>query len=306
MNTSHIKKFDDEIDLKDVFITLYSHKLTVISFTLIFALISLSIALYLPNSYSSKALLASTSTEDTLSSKLSNLSALSSIAGINIAGDDSSKSTQAIARIQSYDFFKNEFVPKIRLENLMAVQKWNQENNTIAYKKSIYDETTKKWSLKFLSPKSELPSIQKAFEEYLKILSISEDRKTSFVSISIEHKSPIVAKKWLEHIIDGINEIMRIEDISKAQNSINFLNESVKSTNVQSIKEAISSLLESQMKTLMLANSNDSYVFKVLDAPIVSEKKTGPNRALICILGTLIGFMLSLFLILINKVFKSY
>ena len=305
MNTNNVERLEDEIDLKDVFITLFSHKKIIIIFTFIFALISLSIALYLPNTYNSSVLLAPTSQEDKLSSQLSNLSSLSSIAGINIAGDDSSKSTEAIARIKSYDFFINKFLPNIKLENLMAAKRWNADNNIISYK-GIYDETNKKWSIKYLSPYSELPSKQVAFGEYLKILSISEDRKTPFVTINIQHKSPYIAKEWLELIVNGINEVMRLEDIAKAQNAISYLNESIKSTNIQSIKEAVSSLLESQMKTLMLASSNNSYVFKVIDAPIVSEKKSGPNRALICIMGTIFGFMLSIFLILVNKVFKLY
>tara|TARA_B110000090_G_C13385618_1_gene447595 strand:+ start:209 stop:1135 length:927 start_codon:yes stop_codon:yes gene_type:complete len=306
INKDYNDNLNDEIDLKDIFVTIWDHKLTVINFFLFSATLSVLIALYLPNTYLSKTLLAPTSTEDTLSSQLSELSSFSSIAGINLTGKTSTKSTEAIARIQSYDFFINQFLPNIYLQDLLAVKRWNPENNTLTYKKSVFNVKTKKWSDKFLSSSSNLPSTQKAFEEYKKSLSISDDRKTSFITINIEHKSPYIAKEWLDIIIEGINNIMRMEDITKAQNSINFLNESTKIANIQSIKDAISTLLESQMKTLMLASSNDSYVFRVLDTPIVSEKKSGPARAIICILGTFIGTMLSLCFIFLNKIKKNY
>lgn len=296
----------DEIDLKDIFVAIWEHKLTVINICIFSAILSVLIALYLPNTYISKTLLAPTSSEETLSSKLSNLSSFSNIAGINLSGETASKSTEAIARIKSYDFFVNQFLPNINLEDLMAVERWNPDDNSLSYKSSAYDDKTKKWADNFLSPRSRSPSIQKAYEEYQKILSISEDRKTSFITISIEHKSPFLAKEWLDFVIANINEVMRIEDITKAQNSISFLNESAKSANIQSIKEAIASLLESQMKNLMLASSTDSYVFNVLDLPIVPEKKSGPARALICFLGIFLGIMLSFCLILFNKIYKFY
>ena len=134
-----------------------------------------------------------------------------------------------------------------------------------------------------------------------------ESEEFIFKSDTIEIKDNgniVEARNGVE--IEGINNIMRMEDITKAQNSINFLNESTKIANIQSIKDAISTLLESQMKTLMLASSNDSYVFRVLDKPIVSEKKSGPARAIICILGTFIGTMLSLCFIFLNKIKKNY
>ena len=78
-----------------------------------------------------------------------------------------------------------------------------------------------------------------------------------------------------------------------------YLNEYYKSTNMQSLKESISNLQESQMQTLMLASSNSDYVFKILDAPFVPETKSSPNRALICIIITFLGFILSILYILV-------
>ena len=54
------------------------------------------------------------------------------------------------------------------------------------------------------------------------------------------------------------------------------------------------------MQTLMLASSNEAYVFKTLDSQISQEYRSEPNRALICILGSLLGFMISVFIVTTN------
>ena len=50
----------------------------------------------------------------------------------------------------------------------------------------------------------------------------------------------------------------------------------------------------------MFANVRDEYVFKTIDAAIVPEEKSGPKRALLCILGVLLGGMLSITLVIIR------
>ena len=130
------------------------------------------------------------------------------------------------------------------------------------------------------------------------MLSISEFVDTNFVSISIEHKSPIIAKEWVEIIVLNINESMREVDKQDAKNAINFLNETSKSTSIMSIKEIISKLLENQMQTLMLASSKDDYIFRTIDSPYIPEEKSRPSRALVCIIGTSLGFLIAILIVL--------
>ena len=57
----------------------------------------------------------------------------------------------------------------------------------------------------------------------------------------------------------------------------------------------------------MLAKVSEQYALTVIDPPLIPEKKSKPNRALICILGTLLGGMLSVLIILVRKlIFNRY
>ena len=154
-------------------------------------------------------------------------------------------------------------------------------------------------------PKKTVPSNQEAFEIYKDILNIDVNQSSSFVKISIIHKSPLVAKKWLEIIIKNINESMREIDIKNAESSISYLNNYYEKINFQSLKDSVSNLQESQMQTLMLASSNADYIFKVIDKPIAPEKKFKPNRAIICILGTLLGLIFSILYTLITHYLRK-
>ncbi len=287
-----------ELDLTEIFITIWDNKKLIAIVTSIAAVISVIVALMLPNIYVSKTLLTPTSQEDSLSSKLSGLSSFAGIAGVAIPKAGSNKSEEGVERIKSFEFFSTYVLPKIELENIVAVKKWVPQDNTIVYDKKIYDQATNKWP-------DGRPSAQDAYKSYAESLTVIQDKKTSFVSVSIEHYSPYIAQKWVSIIIKEINESMRKLDSDQAEKSIAYLNESALTTNIQPIREAIAKLLESQMRTLMLTASSEAYIFKVIDSPIVPEKKSKPSRSIICILGTILGGLFSLMIVFIRQFFNQ-
>ena len=290
--------YEDGVDLKELFFALWDKKILIISITTIAAIISIFIALQLPNIYSSKALLSPSGEKDGLSSALGGFSNLAGIAGIALPGESGDPSQEAMARIRSLDFFTDHFLPNIKLENLLAVKKWQPSTNEIIYNNKVFDNLNNKWVRQVSYPKTTIPSNQEAYKVYKDIISITEDRKTKFVVISVEHKSPYIAKKWIDIIINNINESMRETDKKLATKSIDFLNQSSAQTNLIEIKEGISEILESQIQKLMLASANEFYVYKIIDSPIVPELKSKPNRALICIVGAFIGALLSIIIAL--------
>ncbi len=281
--------YNDEIDLIELFTIAWKRRLFIVSLTSIFAVVSVIYSLSLPNVYTSSSLLAPANKEEAFSSRLGGMSGLAGLAGVNLSQSSSATtSEEAIERVKSFNFFSNHFLPNIQLENLLAIKKWDPESNSLFYDENTFDVTNKKWV-----ENNTQPSNQTAYRRYLNIFKIVVDDETSFVTFSIEHQSPEIAKKWLDIIIYNINESMREIDKTDAQNAINFLNETANSTSIQSIREVIGRILESKMQTLMLASTNKAYVFKVLDSPIVPEVKSGPIRSIICIIGTLIGGVIS-------------
>ena len=81
------------------------------------------------------------------------------------------------------------------------------------------------------------------------------------------------------------------------------LNDQLNIYKVADIRNSINALIQSQLETEMLANVRKDYLLRPLDSAYVPEKKSAPVRSMICIAGTFIGFMLSIFFILTNHYF---
>jgi LPS O-antigen subunit length determinant protein (WzzB/FepE family) len=299
MEKDNKERFDDEIDLLELFLIAWNRKRFIIILTSAFAIFSIFYSLSLPNIYTSSSLLSPSKQNNAASSpNFTGMSGLANLAGVNLSSSSATKSDEAIERIRSFEFFTNYFLPSIKLEDLMAIDKWIAKSNTIVYNEEIFNGETKKWV-------NISPSSQKAFRKYKQTLNVYEDEITGFITISIQHQSPIVAKDWVELIVYNINESMRELDKQDAQNAINFLSQSSNSTNVQSIREVINRILESKMQTLMLASTNKAYIFKTIDSPIAPEVKSGPARSFICFMGTLIGGIISLLIVFLNHLIRK-
>jgi LPS O-antigen subunit length determinant protein (WzzB/FepE family) len=64
-------------------------------------------------------------------------------------------------------------------------------------------------------------------------------------------------------------------------------------------------LIEDQIKNKMLAEVQDEFVFKIVDPAVIPEEKSKPKRALICILGFMLGGMLGVAFVLVRMAFKK-
>lgn len=293
-----------EIDLKELFLIIWNKKIFLFLFTIIFSLSSVFYALSLPNIYTSVSVLSSTSSDDSLGGQFQDYSTLAGIAGISIPSSNDNKTYEAIERIKSFDFFEEQFLPYIDLKNLVASKNWDQIGNKIIYDKKIFDEKSNKWVRDFKFPRGLIPSNQEAYEEYKKIIDISKDKSTSFITIKVNHVSPFVAQKWAKLIINNINDHMRELDKTVARDSINFLNSSSEKIQLFELKEVISSLLEGQMRVLTLAEANQHYVLKPISSPMAPEIKSGPSRSIICIIGSIVGFIFGIIIILTFHYYK--
>ena len=285
--------YDDEIDLSELFHVLWDKKFYIGAISSIFSLISIIYALMLPNIYQSKATLMAVEQSSGMSGMVGRYSGMASLAGISLDSKSGSKDQEAIARIKSFEFFSNNFLPNIKLENLMAVKKWTQASNTLTYDTSDFNSESRQWLRKAKPPRSNIPTSQEAYEEFVEIMSVNKDKKTNLVTLMVEHKSPFIAQQWVEIMINQIDQVMRDQDRQTATKSIEYLNSLAPTVINEDIKKALSALQQEQMKRLMMVEANDNYVFKVLDSPIAAELKSKPRRSLIVIWGTILGMVLS-------------
>lgn len=293
-NQNKEENISQEIDIKDFVLFVWSKKYLVSVITFSFLVLFIIYSIFLPNTYTSFAMLAPVNTDTNLTKRLNSFSSLASFAGISLPAESINKSREGIERLQSYDFFVNEFLPKVNLEDLMAAKSWDKVNNILTYDDDIFNINEKKWVRDVSLPKLPKPSDQEAFREFQKIFTVVEDDKTLYASLYIDHISAEIAKEWLEIIVQSINENMRNEDIKVASSSIDYLSELSGDTNLSDVKAALSKLLEEQMQILMLTNVRDEYIFKTISSPLAPENPSGPNRLFIWFIGIFLGLASSI------------
>ena len=125
------------------------------------------------------------------------------------------------------------------------------------------------------------------------MLSISQAKLTGFISIHIEHISPVFAKEFLDLIIRESNEILRKKDMEESKQGLKYLTSELSKTPFVEIKESINSLIESQLEKQMLTQINKDYILIQIEPPFVPEEKYWPNKLLAVLLGTFLGGALS-------------
>jgi len=292
---------DDEIDLRELWSVIWAGKWKIIIITFIFSVASVFYALSLPNIYKSEALLSPTEEQSGgLGGMASQLGGLASLAGVSLGSGKTDKTALTLEVMKSRAFlFK--FIEKYNIApDLMAVKSWDLESNKLIYDEDVYHSVTNKWLRKVKTPLKAKPSLQEAYKAFQRIISIEQDSATSMIIISIEHLSPYIAQQWVSWLIDSINEEMKARDLLEANNSITYLTEQLEKTTVSGLQEILYQLIEEQTKTIMFANVREEYVLKTIDPALVPEMKSGPKRALICVLGLLLGAMLSVLIVLIR------
>lgn len=291
----------DEIDLREFLKALWKGKWIIIVTTFLFAVGSVLYALNLPNIYKADALLApaESSNGGGLSKMAGQLGGLAALAGVNLGGSDTSQTDLAVQVMKSRQFIEIFISKHDLLIPVMAAKDWDLVNNKLILDDDLYDSSTGKWLRKPDGLRGAKPTSQEAFEVFRKeILNVNQDKDSGLYTISVKHYSPYVAQQWVNWLVKDINKVMRERTIAETSQNLTYLNNQLQKTAVADMQSTFYKLIEEQTKSLMLAEVQDEFVFKVVDPAVVPEVKDSPKRALICIVFSFVGLLLGVLFVL--------
>lgn len=292
---------DDEIDLMELVAALWRGKWWILATTTLGAVIAVGVALWLPNVYRAEALLAPSTEQQGggLSALAGQFGGLASLAGINLGGEKADKTAIAVEIAKSRQFV-SQFVRVHHLEiPLMAVDR-AKSDGTLIVDSSIYDEEQHQWVRKPKPGRHSEPSDLELVESFNKLASIELDKKSGLATVAVEYYSPQMAKQWVDWLVSDLNATMKARDQAETARNIAYLKAQLEKTAVADMQTVFYKLIEEQTKTQMLAEVNPEYVFKTLDPAVVPEEKAKPKRALIAVLGTVLGGMAGVLIVLVR------
>jgi len=274
----------DEISLKDIADALLARRWLIVLMTIGFAIGGAAVAFLLPEKYEASIVLSPV--DDSAGGKLggagsllSQFGGLAALGGINVGG--SGKKAEAIATLQSHGLTEN-FIRDNNLLPILYADQWDAERK--AWKTQDPDK---------------VPTVWKAEKKFAKkIRSIGEDKKTGLVTLTIEWTDAELAAQWAKDLVDRANRDLRAREIKQSQTNLAYLNDQLTKTSVVELQKAIYSLIEAEIKKVMIANGSDEFAFRVVDPPRIAEERSSPKRGLIVAVGLFLGFMLGVVLAL--------
>jgi LPS O-antigen subunit length determinant protein (WzzB/FepE family) len=305
-NKSLNENFDSPLNLTEIVSIFWNAKIKIIFAAFMFGVISVAYSVSLQNTYTSSSLIKLTESENNaISSMSSQFGSLASIAGVNLPSGGENKTQFVMETMQSRDFLKHLLSFDLVSESLIAVKDFDQNSKELIFNEEIYDSGKSEWKPREDS-KNLIPSYLEIFEKaYRPNLKVSHDLRSGFITVSFEHVSPIYAKDFLDLIVKEINNITKKNDLEKASKSIAYLENQLLITKEKDIRMLITSLIATQLNTKMMANISDNYLVESISKPFVPEEKSGPFRAIICILITALGTMFTCLIILLKHIFLN-
>ena len=141
-------KVQISFELRDIINRIWLEKIFISKITSIAAVISVFVALALPNFYSASALLApADQSTGSLSGMMQRVGGIASLAGISLpSGDEGNKVQLGIELMTSRSFIGNFVERRNLLPDLMAFESWDMSTGEIEYWNFFVDELNKQYS----------------------------------------------------------------------------------------------------------------------------------------------------------------
>jgi uncharacterized protein involved in exopolysaccharide biosynthesis len=261
----------EDLDLARVVATALRGWLKILGAALAGALIAALVSMYLPSVYRAQVLVAPVQQggAGAIGALQSQVGGIAALAGIDLGGGADTRK-ESFARLASSGFAR-DFIVTEQLLPALYPERW--------------DAQVGKWRTG-----EEVPTIEDGVRRFTRdVRAVTEDRKTGLVTLTVDWYDPVLAAQWANGLIDLANERLRADAVANSRQRIDFLNTELSKTDVLELRQAIYRLTESQLNTAMLASVQKEYAFRVIDAAVVLDRRARPRRAVITVVGGLLG-----------------
>lgn len=148
---------------------------------------------------------------------------------------------------------------------------------------------------KMLPDSSKPPTLWQAVRRFRNdVIHVREDPRKGLTTLTIDWSDPVTAANWANGLVALANELIRTRALNDASRNIGYLNEQIAKTHVVDIQRVMYNLIESETKTLMLANGRPDYAFTVVDPAVAPEVRVSPKRTIWILIGVVLGLVIGL------------
>jgi uncharacterized protein involved in exopolysaccharide biosynthesis len=279
---------DRTVTLRDLLLFVARNRWILLACAILFAAATLIVAELLPPKYTASVTLVPSTSHGTstglssLSSAVSQFGGLASMAGLHI-GNTNSTQALALATLKSR-LLLNKYIEQHNLMPVLFPNAW--------------DAKTAQWRSSSIK---KVPTLWDADQLFRKIRTIKSSVRTGVVTMTVTWHNPVVAALWANGLAALTNRYLRQQTISRTQRELAYLRSEIPKTNVVEVRNAIYTLMQEEIKTLMIATARRQFAFRVVDPAIPPSHKVFPRPLLWTIAGALFGILFGLFFAVIRE-----
>jgi uncharacterized protein involved in exopolysaccharide biosynthesis len=268
-------QYDDEIDLWELWDTIWSGRWLIIAITSVFTMGGVAYALLAQEWYKADVVMAPADAKQSMSGALAQFGGLASLAGISLPG----AGEQAPVAVLKSKEFARAFITDL---NLMPEFLKDAEES---------------------GKPLDIRDAVRVFDTSVR--TITEDKKTGLVTLSIRWKDPDTAAEWANILVQRLNDRLRQQALTESERNVAYLQKEMAATSVVSLQQSMGRVLEGEMQKLMLARGNEEFAFKVIDRATPPKLRESPKRSLIAIVSMLAGGFLGVLVVFLRKAIQN-
>jgi uncharacterized protein involved in exopolysaccharide biosynthesis len=141
-----------------------------------------------------------------------------------------------------------------------------------------------------------IPTLARGYIAFDKIRKLDLDADNDFVTLQIDWTDRVKAAEWVNQLAERLNDEMRSRAIANADASLVYLRKELESTFDVATREAISRLMESEIKKKMLAHVTQEFEVRFVDKATVADADfpQRPNKPLMAGIGLVFGLLVGI------------
>jgi uncharacterized protein involved in exopolysaccharide biosynthesis len=284
---------EDEIDLRELFATIWRYKIFIALFTAVVTMFTIVITTSKPNIYQSEIQLIPQNEQG--GGSLGGLGALAGFAGVDIGGSEVSASSSMSLVLSNYSF-NLKLIEKYGLTDKLKSQENYVYPFGLEFQIERYDKDIEEVELRFI-----------IYQELQKILSITEDKKSGVITLSAKLEDRFLAKELVDIYLFEITSYLRTLDMKDMDKQIEFYQDELSRTTNIELQQQLSQLLAQLFQKKVLAKASEFYIVKKMSNSEVAyiKDKVGPKRALIVVVAFVTSIILAIFIIFFREFLRG-
>lgn len=304
---------DDEINLLELWQVIWKRRKFIAYFAGIVVVLTVIVSLLMTNIYESKATIMTVESKSATGGS-GMAAALAAMGGglASMIGTPDSASAAEISTLLKSNILRSKIIQEYNLLPILFSDQWDEEKKRWK-EPSFLDEIISLASklIKAIKPEDKkaikkeegVPDVYDGLRELEDIVNIEEVKakgligKDNTIVVAAQFEDPEIAASLVNYFLAALNDHMSKEAKRVAALNKKYLEEQLPLNSDPLIKQKIYAMIAQQVETAMMAEVKENFSFKVIDPPMVPDKKLKPKRAQMVVLSFVVALFLAVFIV---------